>query len=614
MFIHGISGTLMRVEKSNQTRFEYVVWFPFTSSSMRIIREGSFIAAKNFSTDDQTDHYSIMRITSVLPSHYALETGLKGYPGFVEEAAINASKDWSQEKPTEDTTKIVCEAVPSTFEITMPTPIGPERGTPRMVSESNIPKLGEKVSLLDAGWTERIVNRELQNIQDQTITLGTLANSKEVKIMVLWDGLIRTHFGVFAYTNAGKSNLLSTMIAKVFRKTDDAKIVIYDLMGEYGALLVDILHENGDACIVYLSVHAMPDSVLRFWKNEGNKDLGRGGPAGDAASAIQAATDLATAAEDIVKTTVLPKAMKGRQSDLYGPMRDILLNAKIKLLVQDKPLEGIVRHVFDSSTQDSQALRDLRDFVYERTRGVHATTSNIESLLGQIASYSMPARSAVIAEKIRGNLQEELQRNLDELKVADEIDPRFKIGMKELLQSLNADHAKSLYILQDSSDEHVRRISSELGRSMLRVRRKAGRISPLVSFIYDEADQFIAAESGPSGMEASKAAAQDLARRGRKYGLGIGIATQRIVHLDTGILGQPHTYFVSKLPRLSDRLRIQEAFGLSDETLTESLRFKVGQWLLISHSATGIDGLPIPVQLPDANERVFAFLDGRRPD
>ncbi len=43
--------------------------------------------------------------------------------------------------------------------------------------------------------------------------------------------------------------------------------------------------------------------------------------------------------------------------------------------------------------------------------------------------------------------------------------------------------------------------------------------------------------------------------------------------------------------------------------MTESLWFKTGQWMLISYSATGIDGLPIPVNLPDANIRIMNFLD-----
>ena len=611
MFVEGISGTLMNVKKSNQTRFEFVVWFPFTRDSMKTIREGSLIAAKNFASDGRTDHYSIMRITSVLPTHYALGTGLTGYPGFVEEAAINASKDWSQEKPTEDTTKIVCEAIPSTFEIQMTNPLGQERVEPAMFPESNMPMTGERVMLLDADWTARIVNRDLQRLQNQTITLGKLANS-DVDIMVLWDAMIRTHFGVFAYTNAGKSNLLSTVTAKIFEKAGDVKIVIYDLMGEYGILLIDALYNNPDACIVYLSTQAMPDSVIRFWRSDAYDDLGKAGILDGDSTSMQASSDLSLAARDIVNTTILPKALKEHQSRFNGPVEGLLRDGKIKLLVSDEPLGQIVRRVVESASRGSTALNTFVEFLQIETLRDLATIENIRTLLALVEQYRITGTSTATVTEVRNKLRDTLRDEETKLKAVEGIDPRFVMKMQDMVNSLNEEGKRSLYILQDSDDARVRRMSSELGRSMLASRRRKGRISPLVSFIYDEADQFIAQEDGASGMKESKGAAQELARRGRKYGLGIGIATQRIVYLDTSILGQPHTYLVSKLPRASDRERIQEAFGLSDETLSESLRFGVGQWLLISHSATGIDGLPMPIQLQDANDRIIRFLEGVR--
>lgn len=169
---------------------------------------------------------------------------------------------------------------------------------------------------------------------------------------------------------------------------------------------------------------------------------------------------------------------------------------------------------------------------------------------------------------------------------------------------------KALHTIQYHRDYNVRFMSYKLREVMLKRRREVGRISPLVSFIYDEADQFIAQKEEEPGMKDAKSAAQESVRRGRKYGLGTGIAIQRIVYLDTNILGQSHTCLVSKLPRATDRETIQAAFGLSDDTLSESLRFGPGQWLLNSHSAAGIDGFPIPVQLPDANVRIAEFLDG----
>ena len=593
MFVSGISGTLMEVKESHQTRFEFVVWFPFTRSSMGIIREGSLIAAKNFSSDDQTDHHSVMRITSVLPSHYALGLGLSGYPGFVEEAAVNASKDWSQEKPTEDTTKIVCRAIPSMFEIKSANPLKATQEEPEIAPENNIPMTGEKVHLLDDEWMARIINRDLQRILNRTITLGSLANSANVDILVLWDELIRTHFGVFAYTNAGKSNLLSTLAAKVFEKAEDVKMIIYDLMGEYGALLIDVLYNNPEANIVYLSPQAMPDSVRRFWESQVSKDL-------DAA------------AGDIVNTTILPKSLMKRQDDFIRPVKHILANGQVRILTPAGRLDDYISVAVESaaSGKRSQATSDFVDFVNDKNTYAGLTVGNVEALESVIKSRDITGKSTTYAEQVKKDLLQRLSQIKQKIAYADKLNPKFQISQDDITKAMNAYGKKSLYILQDSDDALVRRTSYELGGSMLKARREKGQISPPVSFIYDEADQFIAQDSSEPGMIESKRAAQQLARRGRKYGLGIGIATQRIVYLDTSILGQPHTYLVSKLPRATDRERIQEAFGLSDEVVGESLRFGVGQWLLISHSATGIDGLPIPVQLPDANARIAGFLDG----
>ena len=80
MFLENISGTLMQIMPSMQTRYEFAVWFPYTKSSMNIIKEGTMIAVKNFSSNNDTDCMSILRITSVLPHHYAMGDNLSGYP------------------------------------------------------------------------------------------------------------------------------------------------------------------------------------------------------------------------------------------------------------------------------------------------------------------------------------------------------------------------------------------------------------------------------------------------------------------------------------------------------------------------------------------------------
>src|SRR5262249_3273464 len=146
---------------------------------------------------------------------------------------------------------------------------------------------------------------------------------------------------------------------------------------------------------------------------------------------------------------------------------------------------------------------------------------------------------------------------LDDLQ--DELKESFAAGvtMDEIVSDLNNTKEHSLWIIQAHNPNHMRSFSKALGERIYEDRRVHGLIQPLVSFIFDEADEFIRRDAKDSYAESAEIA-QTLARRGRKFGLGIGIATQRIRYLDTNILSQPHTYFVSKLPRLSDRQAVAE--------------------------------------------------------
>ena len=75
-------------------------------------------------------------------------------------------------------------------------------------------------------------------------------------------------------------------------------------------------------------------------------------------------------------------------------------------------------------------------------------------------------------------------------------------------------------------------------------------------------------------------------------------------------MGQLHTYFVSKLPRESDRERVSEAFSVSDEMFAQTFKFKKGDWLFISHESAGLDSVPIPIHSPNAEDRIKHHLEG----
>lgn len=506
----------MRIEESSDTGHKFTIWFPFVRSHMESIREGTLVAVENFSSNDQYIHYSILRITSVMPTHYAMMTDKDGYPGFVEEAVTNASKDWDQDEPSEDTTKIECKAVSSRLEIiTERLPV--KNTVPKIVQEKSLPMPGAWAKVLNTEWTNRILNRDLYD-DEESIKIGTFANMDDVNILALWDMMIRTHFGVFAYTNAGKSNLLSTIISRVFKKPNHVKAVIYDLLGEYGLLLADTMYENDNTNIIFTRPDAVSDSLRMFWKS----------PLPENAK---------NAAIDIVETTIFPKNLRGQKGRFYKPVQKMLMDGKFRLL---EPRYSNIGALLSNVEEEmvSAATKEIKG-IYENSKD-ECTVENINMLQNRLKSYEFTSpnakKSPAAGNQLRKDVISELDKTL-ELLDACKIDDKFKISIYQITDDLNDASNNSLYIIQDSNDAKLREFSKDLGNMMLDSRRKRGIESPSVSFIYDEADQFMSQkDENQYGMKASRHTAEQLARRGRKYGLGIAIATQRIVYLDTNIL------------------------------------------------------------------------------
>ncbi len=603
MFVEGLGGIMMEIVESLDDQYGYVIWFPYTKNSINAIREGTLVAVKNFATNNDWEYYSILQITSIMPHHYALGKDRSGYPGFVEEAAVSAAQDWLQETPTEETTKIICKASPTNMEIKIKSFLSSNSADiePCIQPESNLPMIGEKAQIINTEWTGKIVNRDLEKMKEKTISIGNLSRMSEVDVLILWEELVRIHFGIFAFTGAGKSNLTSTCIAKMLSKSDNLKVVVYDIMGEYLSLLIDQLSEWKDSRIICIGRETVPVSLVNYWENQ-------------QINTQNIENNLKQIAVDLTNTTLLPKALKPIQNQLIFPIMDWIKNRKMLFYFEHRligPVLGenrssIVRGYMGAATQP---FNDFIDNMIQRYR-YRPFTEDIQNEINTlIEDFTREQRN--IGQILRANIQtlrNIINREIEEARGQERINPQFRINLNEIVNILNDKSKKSLFLIQSNNEERLRLFTARLGRRMLGERRQAGEFSPPISFIFDEADSFIPSSTDQEDIIASRAIAQEIARRGRKYGFGIGIATQRIVYLDSNILGQPHTYFVSKLPRQVDRQRIQEAFGISDEALRQTLKFKKGQWLLISYDATGIENLPIPITVPDANERVRKFL------
>ena len=588
-----VSGTLMKIEPSENTRYSYEVWFPYALEYINEIREGRFLAVKNFATKDAEEHWSILEVTFIEPLHYAIHNISKShYPHFAETAAKNASIDWEiqTDAPKYPTTRIIVDAIPTNLEIV-------DDGSDKyeLQEETNIPMLGKEVYILDNETTQEIINKGMNK---GYIEAGSWTIGNEVKIRINVEELLRKHFGIFGFTGAGKSNLLSTLIRKITEYSIDnepVKLVIWDLMSEYYGLLLDVLCRY-DGYLIAIGEKTFPDNVLDYLKTKDPSKLNQ-------------------AAEDLVKTMVFPKEIKNKSSifpkNAEEVTKRLLECGRVLLLEEQLTVNKVVdmHKPWKGGALRSQSKIDI-------ARGI------VGRVFGKYKDTNIPL-TPELAKELLDNLEQELK------KIKDEYIKRSFIGLQEALKSaattqkyrfsitpnglvnlLNSKSPPNVIIFVSHDPHKIRFYSHYIGEMLYETRRKAGILSPVVSFIFDEADEFIPQDVDKRHESYSLSAdiAMTIARRGRKFGIGLGIATQRIRYLNTSILAQPHTYFVSKLPRKTDREAIAEAFGLGLDMFNQTFKFKKGDWLVISHDALGMEAVPIPVHFENANERIKEFL------
>lgn len=587
------SGILMKAEPDERTRFKYTIWFDYTRDLINKVTDGDFVIVQNYSSDKDVIKYNVLEIINVLPFHYAIGTDLKGYPGFTKEAAKSASFDWVEQETdsTEDTTKIICEAIPTNLEFKDVSKIEEIE----FKSESTMAMVGTEVKLLDTELTKKIVNMGINEKIENVFSVGTLLRNNKIDINIRIEDLIKTHFGIFGFTGVGKSNLTSTVISGILEKSkENVNVVLFDLMDEYTGLLIDQLsNPKIDSKIICIGNKTLPGPTFHYI----NKDEG---------------STLNDAREAFLDNLLLPKGLKNRLDDFSNPISYLLTQNKIKIL-----------DLIQMQTAD-QFLRDRESKLKHEKDG-----AGTETQMKRIMAVFEPHKSEVLNKNLANNLiksleclnitfgvpKERLDFLIEELKTVakagevNTLSDEIKISLKDIIGELNNEKTKSLFIITSHDPNELRSITKMLGNRLYELRRERGITNPLISFICDEADEFIPGEPKAPSYYESKEIIEKLARRGRKFGIGIGIVTQRIVYLDSNIMGQPHTYFISKLPRKSDRERIAEAFSISEDLFTQTFKFQKGNWLLISHDATGMDSVPISIKTRNAEERIKEFFD-----
>ncbi|KON31806.1 hypothetical protein AC478_02120 [miscellaneous Crenarchaeota group-1 archaeon SG8-32-3] len=578
-------------------RYQCRVKIEYQRDLMGLLEEGMLLAVRNFKqADEDAERYTLMEISRVWPEHFGLR-GLSdhGYYPMQFEIIEQSEGDWQ----TDDTSTMMIQidAIPINYDLIM-------KGDGfKFVKGFSYPIVGSRAYLLNSGMINCMYNKRItdrlginatRTVEDAQVDprIGLVkmfeASRTIIPIYVDFEKLVRYHFGVFAFTGGGKSNLISNVLRRLLLHTngENTKVVLFDISCEYAFLLLDLLADPSFKSKIVLehrvdSVEQFFNSVVKPREYEEDERIKTGlqrvmeqgkvayytKPKQKVPKYIQFLDELSSQRKDNVTKPHYINAIDMIHDEVLEHME------KRGLAEGQEVNEAFVEHI------DAVAREAVEQFRVHDKSGLYAWATTRNTILDTIKSKRTKENADIggfTVEKIRRLLEDKTTR---------------------------------LVCLSISDPYSIKELAIALTQELLSRRKRNFKVKPYILMVFDEAQEFIPA-TGDSGGIDKKCSRQveTLLRQGRKYGLGVCVSTQRIANLNTNALQQLHTYFVGTLPRPYDRLLISDTFMIDKGILEKTLEFGSGEWLLSSYIATGIENVPIFIKADNAEKEIEEYL------
>jgi DNA helicase HerA-like ATPase len=575
-------------------RYQCRVKVEYQKDLMGLLEEGMLVAVNNFKqAEKDSERYTLMEVSRVWPEHFGLR-GLSdhGYYPMQFEIIEQSEDDWQTNDKT--TMMIQIDAIPINYDLILD-----KKCEFKFVKGFSYPVVGSSCYVLNSEMINRMYNQRIaeklavdttETVEDARVDprLGLIkmfeASKTAIPMYVDFENLVRYHFGVFAFTGGGKSNLMSNILRRLLLHSEDTKVVIFDISCEYTFLLLDMLADPDVNAKVVLehridSMDQFYNSVVKPREYEADQRTKTG---------LQCIMD-----QGKLAYYTRPRQQIPTYSQFLEELTDQRRTSTDKphyMNAIDKIHDAVLEYMEENGLSENQQISE--DFVHSISE---ISTETVEE-------FKVHDKSGLYAwATTRSSI-------IDRMKKTQEKETQDAGGLTvEKIRDLLEDRTTSLVCISISDPYTIKDLAINLTQDLLVRRKRRFQVKPYILIVFDEAQEFI--PSGGSGIDARCSAhVETLLRQGRKYGLGVCVATQRIAYLNTNALQQLHTYFVGTLPRPYDRQLVSETFMIDKGILEKTLEFAPGEWLLSSYIATGMENVPIFIKADNAEKEVERYL------
>jgi len=509
---------------------------------------------------DGKKRYIVYEVVGVSPTHYQLSGIDSSMPTLLRKEYLDTIKEsWGKSQET----WIDLAAIPTNYLASTETGLTFSR-TPYA------PLPGAQVLLLSKDAVEQflcVAGGE---------RIGKMAGF-DLPFTVDMDSLIRFHCAFFGFTGSGKSNLASSLIRLAMARDPSLTVVVMDIAGEYGVNLLDLLKDDArmvstewfDSEEEFATSQAIPESL--------EESLGRKAVEAELSKLYKKGIDRLSLQEggglDLawIQQLLENAVDSGKPGGTAAKMALGTLTSEFFEKRRLKPSSRLI----DLDDGASSELASLLNDVHTNVHQMSALVKDIDLILRQLetGSFGVAETPRPSPEKLAEQFAKGIAPRLNVIYAPEPMDAR----------------------------QTVQRLISRL----LFLKKKYGN-KERVLIVLDEAQEYIPDEHSPKDWTTqSNRAVEQLLRQGRKYRLHCWMATQRVARLNVNALQQLHSYFVSTLPRMYDRMVIADAFALPYEVLERSADLGTGEWLFVSFKAAKQRNVPVFLKTEN-NEAVVA--------